>query len=234
MPRQLLISNSLCFGRGYLDHCEGEIREVLGARSRVLFVPYALFDLDSYASTARERLFRMGYELDSMHTWRVPSESIQDAEAIFVGGGNTFLLLERFYHFGLLRFVREAVLDRGIPYIGSSAGSNLACVSIKTTNDMPIVWPPSLDALNLVPLNINPHYIPSNPASTHMGENRDSRIQEFHMCNDPPVVGLREGSMLDVEGSKITLRGSEGARIFVKGQAPKDCQPNTELGFLYS
>jgi dipeptidase E len=228
--RLLLISNSTNFGRGYLEHCEAEIGEILGDASHVLFVPYALKDHDGYASTAAKRFSVMGYELRSVHAESDPVAAAQAAPAFFVGGGNTFRLLDCLYRFGLLEAIRDRV-HAGAVYMGSSAGTNVACVSIRTTNDMPIVQPPSFEALNLLPFNINPHYLDPAPDSKHMGETRETRIREFHEENEPAVVGLREGGMLLVRDSGITLKGA-GARLFRRGEPPREFQPGDRLDFL--
>ena len=167
----LLISNSTLYGGGYLDHAEAEIRSFLGEVKRVLFVPYALFDRDKYAATAQQRFQKMGYDLTSVHTASDPVQAVNETDAVFIGGGNTFRLLKALYDFALLQPIRERV-EAGMPYIGSSAGSNVAAPTIKTTNDMPIVQPPSFDALALVSFQINPHYLDPAPNSKHMGETR--------------------------------------------------------------
>jgi len=231
--RLLLISSSTVHGSGYLEHCAEEIQDFLGSIPEVLFVPFALKDRDGYTDRARERFSQMGYAVDGVHRARDPLESLARAQAIFIGGGNTFRLLDALYRQGLLQPIRERVLA-GAPYLGSSAGSNVACVTIKTTNDMPIVYPPSLDALNLVPFNINPHYVDPSPDSTHMGETRETRIREFHEENDAAVVGLREEAMLRIEGPGVTLKGTRGARLFVKGQEPRELEPGVRLDFLLS
>lgn len=233
MTRLLLVSTSSTYGTGYLDHCETEMVEVLGPARRLLFVPYALHDRDAYAAKVRERFARLGRSVDSVHDAADPVGAVSRAEAIFIGGGNTFRLLDQLYANGLLEPIRRRVLD-GVPYLGTSAGSNVACVTIKTTNDMPIVDPPSLDALALVPFNLNPHYLDPDPSSRHMGETRETRIREFHEENDPPVVGLREGGMIRVDGHAATLRGDAGARIFRKGREPVELAPGADLRFLWS
>jgi dipeptidase E len=229
--RLLLISNSTLYGSGYLDHCEQAMRDFLGPARRVLFVPYALFDRDAYAARARERLGRMGYACDSVHDAPRPEGAVESAEAIFIGGGNTFRLLRSLREQRLLEPIRRRVLA-GAPYVGTSAGSNVACVTIKTTNDMPIVEPGSFGALNLVPFHINPHYLDPDPLSRHKGETREERIREFHEENEPPVVGLREGAMLLFEPPRVTLLGSVGARIFRKGEEPIERSPGDRLDFL--
>ncbi len=222
--RLLLISNSTLHGSGYLDHAETEIRDFLGDVKRVLFVPYALFDRDKYAATAQQRFEKMGYELSSIHKAGDPVQAVREAEALFIGGGNTFRLLKALYDFKLLGPIRDRVAA-GMPYIGSSAGSNVATPTIKTTNDMPIVEPPSFDALGLVSFQINPHYLDPDPNSKHMGETREERLIQFLEENDTPVVGLREGAMLRVEHGEVELRGSTGARIFRKGLGPVEVTP---------
>lgn len=217
----LLISNSTQHGRGYLDHAEAEIRGLLGPRKRVLFVPYALYDRDGYAEIASRRFLSMGYQLNSIHRADDSRQAVASAEALFVGGGNTFRLLKTLYDNHLLEPIRERVED-GMPYIGASAGSVIACPSIRTTNDMPIVEPPSLTALGLMWFQLNCHYLDPDPASTHMGETREERLLQFHEENDGPVVGLREGDMLRIEDGAAALKGTKGARIFRRGYPPME------------
>ena len=231
MSRLLLISNSTLHGSGYLDHAEAEIRDFLGDVKRVLFVPFALYDRDAYAATARDRFARMGYELSSLHDAGDPLRAVADTQAIFVGGGNTFRLLKTLYDRELLTPIRQRVAN-GMPYIGSSAGSNIAAPTIKTTNDMPIVQPPSFDALGLVSFQINPHYLDPDPNSKHMGETREKRLQEFLEENDTPVLGLREGAIARCENGRITLKGSTGARIFRRGLDPVETLPGDRLDEL--
>jgi dipeptidase E len=226
--RLLLISNSTLHGSGYLDHAEAEIRDFLGQLKHVLFVPFALFDRDKYAGTARARFQKMGYELTSIHTTANPVQAVKDTDAMFIGGGNTFRLLKTLYEFDLIDVIRERVAD-GMPYIGSSAGSNMACPTIRTTNDMPIVEPPSFNALGLVSFQINPHYLDPDPGSKHMGETREERINQFLEENETPVVGLREGAMLRVENGETILRGSTGARIFRRGFEPVEMLPGAKV-----
>lgn len=228
MKRILLISNSTLYGSGYLDHAEAEIRSFLGDLKRVLFVPFALYDRDKYAATAKQRFAKMGYELSSIHTADEPAQAINDTDAVFIGGGNTFRLLKALYDFDLLGPIRERVAA-GMPYIGSSAGSNVAGPTIRTTNDMPIVQPPSFDALGLVSFQINPHYLDPDPNSKHMGETREERILQFLEENDTPVAGLREGAMVRIENGETILRGSTGARIFRKGLDAIETLPGAHL-----
>jgi dipeptidase E len=228
MKRILLISNSTLYGGGYLDHAEGEIHSFLGDIKRVLFVPFALRDRDKYAATAKQRFAKMGYELSSIHTADDPVRAVNHTDAVFIGGGNTFRLLKALYDFDLLGPIRDRVAA-GVPYIGSSAGSNVAGPTIRTTNDMPIVQPPSFDALGLVSFQINPHYLDPDPNSRHMGETREERILQFLEENDTPVAALREGAMLRIENGETILRGSTGARIFRKGLDAIETLPGAHL-----
>jgi len=230
--RLLLISNSTVYGTGYLDHCAEAITAFLGQTRRVLFVPYAVHDRDAYVARVRARFERMGLQLDSAHDAPAgPVNAVENAQAFFVGGGNTFRLIDTLYRERLIEPIRRRTLA-GTPYIGSSAGSNVVCPTMQTTNDMPIVQPPSFAALNLVRFQLNPHYQDPIPGSTHMGESREERIREFHEENAAPVVGLREGSWLIVDDSSILLRGSTGARIFRRGHPPAEVASGANLGSL--
>jgi dipeptidase E len=230
--RILLISSSTCHPTGFLDHAEPEIRDFLRGTRRVLFFPWALSDCDAYAGKVRERLGRMGFEVDSAHAAPNPVRAVEDAEALFVGGGNTFRLLKKLYELDLLVSVRRRAWE-GMPYVGSSAGSNVAGANIRSTNDMPIVEPPSLAALSIVPFNLNPHYLDPDPTSTHKGETREERIAQFHEENDQAVVGLREGAILRIEGASVSLRGIARARLFRKGEAPTEFSPGDRIDFLF-
>lgn len=232
MRRLLLVSSSNFHGTGYLDHCEEEMRARLGPDvRRVLFVPYALADHEAYAATARARFERMGFGVDSLHEAADPIAAVRAAQAFFVGGGNTFRLVDSLHRKGLLAPVRERVAQ-GAPYMGASAGSNVACPTLKTSNDMPILEPPSFEALALVPFQINPHYLDPDPGSTHKGETREQRIAEFHEESGVPVVGLREGSMLRVDDDVMVLGGLRPARVFRRGQAPTEHEPGADLSDL--
>ena len=228
--RLLLMSNSTNHGQRFLEHCAGEMKDFLGEISRVLFIPYALADKDGYAEKAREGFGRIDVAVDSIHDAEDPVRAVHEAESIFVGGGNTFRLLTRLYELDLLDPIRDRVAS-GMPFMGASAGTNVACVTIKTTNDMPIVYPPSFDALGFVPFNINCHYLDPVPDSSHMGETRELRIREFHEDNEQMVVGLREGAWLRVEGDRITLGGANGARVFRRGGEPEEIAPGSPLEF---
>jgi dipeptidase E len=215
----------------------GQMRAVFGPIGRVLFVPYALADHDGYLTTLRERGLDAGYELDGIHRHADPVRAVREAEAVFVGGGNTFRLLDTLYRLGLLAPIRERVRG-GVPYLGISAGSNVAGPTIKTTNDMPIVQPPSFDALGLAPFQVNPHYF-NGPTfrregdgyAEHFGETRDDRIREFHELNDTPVVAMWEGAVLRIESGSVALVGA-AARVFRKGREQVDVAAGTTLDEL--
>jgi dipeptidase E len=229
--RVLLISNSTVHGRGYLDHVESEIESFLGSARRVLFFPFALHDRDAYTATARTRFAAMGYSIDSAHETAVPQKAVEETDAIFIGGGNTFRLLKALEDLDLIQAIRRKV-GSGAPYIGSSAGSNVAGPTIKTTKDMPIVQPRSFDSLGLVPFQISPHYLDPDPNSTHMGETQEERILQFLEENDTPVVGIREGAWLLCTNRAVTLKGQSGARIFRRGESPVEVAPGTEISRL--
>jgi len=230
--RLLLISNSTRFGERYLDHCANAITSLLGSSiQRVLFVPYALHDRDAYAATVRARFTLMGYEIESVHDTNRPVDAVERAQAIFIGGGNTFRLIDALWRHDLIEPIRRRVIS-GMPYVGTSAGSNVACPSIRTTNDMPIVQPPTFPAIDLVPFNINPHYLHPVLESTHMGETREQRITEFHEENTSPVGGLREGAGLHGEGETMTLEGRADVRLFRRGQPPVEYPSGSRLDFL--
>ena len=216
-------------GEGYLDWAEEILVEFLKGIGTVTFVPYALHDVDGYTRTARERFAPWGVEIVSVHESPRPAEAAERAEAFFVGGGNTFRLLARLYETGLLDAIRRRVESGEASYIGSSAGTNVACPTIRTTNDMPITWPPSFDAIGLVPFQINPHYLDPEPESRHMGETREQRIREYHEMNERPVVGLREGSWLRVEGESVALGGKHGARVFRRGKDAEEFPVGSRL-----
>lgn len=215
--RLLLISSSNVHGYGYLDQPEPEMRAFAGAGHRVAFVPFAAHDHDAYMAKIRERLQRMELEV-------VGIDELSRADAVFVGGGNTFRLLKTLYERNLLDAIRDRVCA-GLPYLGSSAGTVIAAPTMKTTNDMPIVEPPSFAAFGFVDFQINPHYQDPDTQSTHRGETREDRIREFLEENETPVVGLREGSILRIENDVTTLLGDKPARVFRRGQEPVEAEP---------
>lgn len=232
--RLLLLSNSTCYQKGYLEHAMGDLKDFLGdSIRRVLFVPYAGVTIawDTYTNKVREKYAEIGYELESVHEVSDPVAAVQEAEAIAVGGGNTFYMLREMYENKLIEPIRERV-QKGVPYMGWSAGSNMACPTIKTTNDMPIAEPPSFKALDLIPFQINPHYVDA-VLPQHQGETRADRIAEFIEANpDMTVVGLREGSILRVEGDSLKLLGEKDMRLFRKGQDVKEYSTSDSIDFL--
>ena len=219
----MLISNSYQFGKGYLDHCIKEISEFLGKRE-ITFIPYALNNHKEHTSFVRKRFEEFEINVIGVNEVKTPKKVIQKAESIFIGGGNTFRLINMLYKQNLVLPIRSAVRE-GSLYLGSSAGANVACPTIKTTNDMPIVYPPSFVALRLVPFQINPHYKDAEPKSKDMGETREDRIKEFHEENTFPVIGLYEGSWLRISKGVVTLGGASGAKVFWKGQKAEKFPP---------
>ncbi|HWE22892.1 MAG TPA: dipeptidase PepE [Myxococcales bacterium] len=227
----LLISNSTQHGRGFLDHVEAELRDLLGAGRRVLFVPFALFDRASYGAKAQSRLASMGFDCEILDGADRPERAIERAEAFFVGGGNTFRLLKALQDSGAGAAIALRV-RAGTPYVGSSAGSIVAGPSLKTTKDMPIVQPASFEALSLVDFQISPHYLDPDPSSVHMGETQEERIFQFLEENDAPVLGLREGGFVRVDRGEVVLKGERPARIFRRGAAPVEVEPGARLDRL--
>jgi dipeptidase E len=229
--RLLLISNSTLHGGNYLDHAANEIHDFVGSCTRVIFIPHALYDRRAYVMRAQTRFRDMGLELTSVHDVSNLPRAIEGADVIFIGGGNTFRLLHGLQQYGLIEPIRRAV-RAGVLYIGSSAGSIVACPSLKTTKDMPVVQPLSFEALALVPFQISPHYLDPDPSSTHMGETQEQRILQFLEENEEPVIGLREGSILRVEDGSVVLKGPLSARIFRSGAQPFEAPAGSDLQML--
>ena len=229
--RLLLLSNSTNFGEKYLDHAMADIRVFLGPVKRLAFVPFALAGHEAYTAKAHERFAREGIDVIALAAERNRADALESAEAVFVGGGNTFRLLHALQSTGHVEALRARVAA-GMPYIGASAGTNVAAPTIRTTNDMPIVQPASFDALGLVPFQINPHFIDAAAASRHMGETREERLREYLEENEAPVVGLREGAWLRREGASLRLEGKNGARLFRRGAPPEDIAPGASLDRL--
>ena len=230
----LLISNSTMSGEPYLDYPKHEIRKFLGDKTvNALFIPYAAvtFSYDLYESKVEELFAEIGHHITSVHHFSDPVEAVQNAEAIVVGGGNTWQLVRMMHDNRLMEAIRNKVIQ-GTPYIGWSAGSNVACPTLQTTNDMPVVDPKGFDCMGLVPFQINPHYLDSNPDG-HGGETREQRIEEFLEINpEITVVGLREGTMLKYENNSLKLIGDRSARIFKKGDIPLELKAGDDFSFL--
>ena len=229
--RLLLISNSTNAGEAYLDYPKHNIRDFLGQeRMNCLFIPYAgvTISFDDYEARVKERFAEIGHDIHSIHHASDPVAAVQKAEAIVVGGGNTFQLIKLIQDFGLIEAVREKVLG-GTPFVGWSAGSNVCCPSIRTTNDMPILEPESFNAFHLVPFQINPHYTDKNPPG-HAGETREDRIMEYLAANPgDTVLGLREGCMFRVEDKTMTLTGLLPVRLFRFNETPIELEPSHDF-----
>lgn len=224
LSKILMISTSKVHGSLYMEYLVEEVKDFLGDAKELLFIPYARpggMGFDEYTKYPAKALALAGVKVKGIHEYEDPKTAIETAQALFVGGGNTFLLTKTLYDLGLMDTIREAV-KKGTPYMGSSAGSNITGLTIGTTNDMPIVYPPSFEALALVPFNINPHYLDPDPDSKHQGETRETRIEEFHFQNEQAVIGLREGSWLRLEDGKLQLKGTLTARLFEASNSPRE------------
>lgn len=234
MKNLIIASTSTVHGSGYLDYILEELKLFFKDTSEILFIPYARpsgISHEDYTAKAAEAFDTIGKTVKGIHEFRNPEEAIKQAKGIFTGGGNTFVLVNQLYRNSLLEPLKYAI-NNGTPYLGTSAGSNICGLTISTTNDMPIVYPPSFKTLGVVPFNINPHYLDPDLNTTHKGETRETRIQEFHQFNTQPVIGLREGSWLEVKNSAIILKGNLQARIFEHGKAPYEVASGTELNNL--
>jgi dipeptidase E len=242
MKKLLLISNSTNAGEEYLGWPRPHISSFLQQYNvrDVLFIPYAGVGLapedigasyDSYETRVRVVFNELGHEIHSIHKEKDPVGAVNSAEAIAVGGGNTFYLVYMLYKTGIVEVIRKKALG-GAPYLGWSAGANVACPTLRTTNDMPIIQPESFRCFDLVPFQINPHYLDANPEG-HGGETRQQRIEEFLTVNrGDTVVGLREGTLLQVEGRNIELKGKRPMRLFRFGSGPIEYLPGEDIGFL--
>ncbi|MCG7502196.1 dipeptidase PepE [Tenacibaculum sp. Mcav3-52] len=231
MKKLLIASTSTVHGSGYLAYILPTLTNFFKEASTILFIPYARASgktYDEYTSVARKAFATIDKKVVGIHEFDNPKEAVQQAEAIFTGGGNTFELVNQLYKNDILSDLTTAV-ENGTPYLGTSAGSNICGVTMMNTNDMPIVYPPSFKTLGFIPFNINAHYLDPNPDSTHMGETRETRIKEYHVFNETPVLGLREGSWLEVNGDSIILRGIYTARLFKQGKEAEELATNTEV-----
>ena len=218
----------------YLDYLLPALAEHFKNVSNLVFIPFARpggISHEEYTEKVKPFFKQLHIEVKGIHEFENPMEAINNAEAIFTGGGNTFVLVTMLYKFNLLDVIQDAV-ENGTPYLGTSAGSNICGLTMGTTNDMPIVYPPSFRTLGLVSFNLNPHYLDPIAGSQHMGETRETRIKEFHQYNTQPVLGLREGSWLEVIGKKITLKGNLSAKLFQQGKDPIELETETDLSNL--
>ncbi len=234
MKSIIIASTSTVHGSGYLEYLIDELKTHFASAEEILFIPYARpggISHDDYTKTAAKAFAAIGKSVKGLHEYDDPKKAIRNAKGIFTGGGNTFVLVNQLDKNDVLISLEEAI-NNGTPYLGTSAGSNICGLTMNTTNDMPIVYPPSFKTLSLVPFNINPHYLDPNPDSKHMGETRETRIKEFHAFNTQPVIGLREGSWIEVKGDKLKLKGELNARIFEYSEAPYEIPTGSDLGFL--
>ena len=234
MKKVIIASTSTVFGGSYLDYLLPTLAEHFKNVSNLVFVPFARpggITHEEYTEKVKPFFKQLNIAVKGIHEFENPIEAINNAEAIFTGGGNTFVLVSMLYKFNLLDAIQNAV-ENGTPYLGTSAGSNICGLTMGTTNDMPIVYPPSFRTLGLVSFNLNPHYLDPIEGLQHMGETRETRINEFHQYNPQSVLGLREGSWIDVLGKTITLRGDLPARLFQQGKEPIELETGTDLSNL--
>ncbi|ALU25326.1 MULTISPECIES: dipeptidase PepE [Myroides] len=234
MKNLIIASTSTIYNGTYLEYLLPTLKEHFKNISTLLFIPYARpggITHDQYTEKVRTAFATINIDVKGIHEYTNPVEAVQQAEGIFTGGGNTFLLVQQLYKNNVLNAVID-VVNNGTPYLGCSAGSNICGLTMETTNDMPIVYPPSFKTFGFVPFNLNPHYLDPIEGSTHMGETRETRINEFHAFNTQPVVGLREGSWLEVKGDRITLKGELDARIFEQNKEAYEVKTNTDLSHL--
>ena len=234
MKNIIIASTSTLHGGDYLDYLLPELQSFFSNVKELLFIPYARpsgVSHDEYTKKVSEAFAKINISVKGIHEFENPIEAVENAQGIFTGGGNTFLLVSQLYKCNVIDTL-EKVVKNGTPYLGTSAGSNICGLTMSTTNDMPIVYPPSFRTLGFVSFNINPHYLDPIEGSTHMGETRETRINEFHHFNPQPVVGLREGSWLAVKGDSVKLKGTLTARIFKRNETPIEVLPETELNEL--
>ena len=234
MKKMIIASTSTIHGGSYLQYLLRTLEIHFKNCDEILFIPYARpggISHDDYTSSVRSAFAKINKTVKGIHEFNNPIDAIQNAKAIFTGGGNTFLLVTQLYQNNVMEVLAK-VVENGTPYLGSSAGSNITGMSMQTTNDMPITYPPSFKTLGLIPFNLNPHYLDADLQSKHMGETRETRIKEFHVFNTTPVLGLREGSWLEVTGEKILLKGNLTARLFRQNQNPEELESETDLAWI--
>ncbi|MFK7060883.1 dipeptidase PepE [Flavobacterium oreochromis] len=234
MKKVILASTSTLYSGGYLEYLLPTLCNHFNKVKTLLFIPYAQpsgISYEAYTAKVEEAFAKIDISVKGIHEFKNPIEAVQNAEGIFTGGGNTFLLVSKLYEKGLVSVLKE-VIEKGTPYLGTSAGSNIGGKTMNTTNDMPIILPPSFETLGLISFNLNPHYLDPVEGSTHMGETRETRINEFHKLNTTPVLGLREGSWLEVYNSDVFLRGDLTARLFRSNEFAVEMAPGENLNFL--
>ena len=233
MKNILLASTSALFGEDYLAYLKPYIANLFSGADEIIFVPFARpggISHDDYTKRVADAFSVMGIRVTGLHTFEDPATAVRKAKGFFTGGGNTFLLVKTLHELDLMNVLKEAV-EKGAPYLGTSAGSNIGGLTMHTTNDMPIVLPPSLNTMGLVPFNLNPHYLDPDSNSKHNGETRETRIKEFHTQHAIPVIGLREGSWIRVQGETITTEGLFSSRIFEQGRDAYEVAPGKQLLF---
>ena len=231
MKKMIIASTSTVHGSSYLAYLTPILKDHFKGVKELLFIPYARpggISYDEYTAIANSAFSKLNIHVKGIHEFEDPKEAISKSEAIFTGGGNTFELVNQLYRNDVLSTLKE-VINAGTPYLGTSAGSNICGVNMMNTNDMPIVYPPSFTTLECIPFNINAHYLDPINGSTHMGETRETRIKEFHVFNETPVLGLREGSWLEVSDNRITLKGIHTARLFLQHQKPIELESGVEV-----
>lgn len=234
MKHIVIASTSTVHGNGYLEYLLNDLKILFKDTNDILFIPYARpggIDHNEYTATVAKAFSEIGKHVKGIHEFNNPLDAVKTAKGIFIGGGNTFVLVHQLYKNKLMEVIKE-VVNNGTPYLGTSAGSNICGLTIGTTNDMPIIYPPSFKTFGFVPFNINPHYLDPDPKSMHMGETRATRIKEFHKFNTQPVIGLREGSWLDVKEHSTVLKGTLTTRIFEYEKEPYEVEPGTALNHL--
>jgi len=234
MKKLIIASTSTLHGGNYLEYLLPTIENHFKDCNEILFVPYARpggISHEAYTTIVSAAFAKINKTVKGLHEFDDPKAAIQNAQGIFTGGGNTFLLVTQLYENNIMASIAQ-VVENGTPYLGSSAGSNITGLTMQTTNDMPIIYPPSFKTLGVIPFNLNPHYLDPDSRSKHMGETRETRIKEFHDFNTIPVLGLREGSWLEVNGDTITLKGNLAARLFQQNQEAKEVAPESDLSFL--
>jgi dipeptidase E len=233
MKNLIIASTSTLHGGEYLEYLLLELSLLFEHCKTILFIPYARpggISHDDYTAKVALAFAKINKEVKGIHEFADVSKAIKNAEGIFTGGGNTFLLVTQLYENHIMDVLAETI-KKGTPYLGTSAGSNICGLTMQTTNDMPIIYPPSFETLGLIPFNLNPHYLDADMQSKHMGETRETRINEFHSFNKIPVLGLREGSWLEVKGENILLKGNLTARLFRQNQTPIEIESKTNLSF---
>ncbi|MFN8324488.1 dipeptidase PepE [Flavobacterium sp.] len=232
MKKLIIASTSTLHGGSYLEYILPTLKLHFENCQEIIFIPYARpggITHDEYTQKVAETFKTINISVKGLHEFDNPIEALEKAQGIFTGGGNTFLLVKQLHEKNIMDVLKK-VVENGTPYLGSSAGSNITGISMQTTNDMPIVYPPSFKTLGLIPFNLNPHYLDADLQSKHMGETRETRIKEFHAFNDIPVLGLREGSWLEVTGETIILKGNLTARWFTANNEAVELETETVIG----